>query len=98
QLVTLQDEIYRIYAGVMLALPADRHDEHEARTRLYSQLQDWAAHQIRRLALTREELQREDESGLRIDSPATALVARFPILSDLAEQERIDIRERINVL
>ena len=28
---------------------------------------------------------------------ATALVARFPILSDLAEQEGIDIRERINV-
>jgi hypothetical protein len=98
RLITLQDEIYRIYAGVMLADENDRRDEREARTRLYQQLEDWASNKLSQLAQTREELQHEDESSLRIDSPAMALTARFQMLSDLAEQERIDIRERISAL
>lgn len=98
QFITLQDEIYRIYAGVILMREGDRQDENLARKELYRRLEEWAARRLDHENSIREQFQREDESKLRLDSPAMALLVRFPILSDPAERQRIQNLERIAAL
>lgn len=97
-LITLQDEIFRIYASVILTSEEERNDESIARKDLYRRLEGWATHHLEQESKTRERYQREDESKLRLDSPASALSVKFPLLTDPAERERIQNRERIAAL
>lgn len=98
RLLTLQDELYRIYANIVAKQETSLTDERAARELLYRQLRGLAKHGLLQKRSEREAFQNEDERRLSIDSPANALRTKFPEQSDRERQQRTDVRNQIIAL
>ncbi len=91
----LQDELYRIYDEHMAAQDTSREDETKERQKLYRQLQAFAQQKIDRLRKIQAQNREEDESSLRWESPARALLMKFRYWGETEEEKRIALNESL---
>lgn len=91
----LQDEMYSIYAKRVAADFDNHQEEMTQRERLYKLLRTMAERERTPYEKEWQAIREEDERQLRIESPAKALSAKFPRISESDEAGRIEIRNAI---